>query len=149
MSNVHDFPIFRAISQFFRRSPLMIGAALLLVLCLGIGAIAFAFLPPQSPGGSTSPAALAISQARVIRMAYFKAATLLVLLKSQQVLEKRLEPLGITVEWTEFTAGPQQLEAMNAGAIDFAWVGETPLSLHRPQVYHWYTSRCFRRASPT
>jgi sulfonate transport system substrate-binding protein len=32
----------------------------------------------------------------------------------------------VTVEWTEFPAGPQLLEAMNVGSIDFAITGETP-----------------------
>jgi hypothetical protein len=70
MSNVQDFPLFRAIGQFFRRSPLMIGAALVIVLCLGLGSIAFAYLRPQSVGSSTSPEAAAMSQGRVVRMAY-------------------------------------------------------------------------------
>jgi sulfonate transport system substrate-binding protein len=50
----------------------------------------------------------------------------LILLKSRGTLEKRLAPLGYTVSWAEFPAGPQLLEAMNAGAIDFGIAGETP-----------------------
>ena len=48
------------------------------------------------------------------------------LLKGRGTLEKRLAPLGITVKWTEFTAGPVQLEALNVGSIDFGDVGEAP-----------------------
>ncbi len=48
------------------------------------------------------------------------------LLKGRGTLEKRLEPLGVTVSWTEFTAGPVQLEALNVGSIDFGDVGEAP-----------------------
>ncbi|WP_257236997.1 hypothetical protein [Nostoc sp. 'Peltigera malacea cyanobiont' DB3992] len=41
-------------------------------------------------------------------------------------LEKRLNPLGINVQWAKFTAGPQLLEAMNVGSLDVGAVGETP-----------------------
>ena len=47
-------------------------------------------------------------------------------LKARGTLEKRLAPLGATVKWTEFTAGPVQLEALNVGSIDFGDVGEAP-----------------------
>src|SRR5215831_13590841 len=48
------------------------------------------------------------------------------LLKGRGTLEKRLAPLGVTVKWTEFSAGPVQLEALNVGSIDFGDVGEAP-----------------------
>uniref|UniRef100_UPI002AB6EC30 aliphatic sulfonate ABC transporter substrate-binding protein n=1 Tax=Paraburkholderia guartelaensis TaxID=2546446 RepID=UPI002AB6EC30 len=48
------------------------------------------------------------------------------LLKGRGTLEKRLAPLGVTVTWTEFDAGPVQLEALNVGSIDFGDVGEAP-----------------------
>jgi sulfonate transport system substrate-binding protein len=48
------------------------------------------------------------------------------LLKGRGTLEKRLVPLGVTVKWTEFAAGPVQLEALNVGSIDFGDVGEAP-----------------------
>lgn len=48
------------------------------------------------------------------------------LLKARGTLEKRLSPLGISVSWTEFNAGPVQLEALNVGSIDFGDVGEAP-----------------------
>lgn len=48
------------------------------------------------------------------------------LLKGRGTLEKRLAPLGVTIKWTEFTAGPVQLEALNVGSIDFGDVGEAP-----------------------
>ncbi len=51
---------------------------------------------------------------------------LLSLLKNRGTLEKRLAPLGVTIKWTEFTAGPVQLEALNVGSIDFGDVGEAP-----------------------
>lgn len=48
------------------------------------------------------------------------------LLKGRGTLEQRLAPLGVSVRWTEFTAGPVQLEALNVGSIDFGDVGEAP-----------------------
>lgn len=48
------------------------------------------------------------------------------ILKARGTLEKWLAPLGVGVTWTEFNAGPVQLEALNVGAIDFGDVGEAP-----------------------
>ena len=61
-----------------------------------------------------------------LRIGYQKAASTLVLLKAHGTLEERLKPLGVTVTWLEFTAGPQLLEGLNAGSIDFGYVGEVP-----------------------
>lgn len=66
------------------------------------------------------------ARAKEFRIGYQKAANTLVLLKSHGMLEKRLAPLGLTVKWTEFPAGPQLLEGLNVGAIDFGYVGEAP-----------------------
>ncbi|MDX7952852.1 aliphatic sulfonate ABC transporter substrate-binding protein [Lichenihabitans sp. Uapishka_5] len=62
---------------------------------------------------------------RTIRIGYQKYGTLL-LLKAEGSLDGRLKPLGYDVTWTEFPAGPQLLEAMNAGALDFGLTGEAP-----------------------
>ncbi|MFT4194496.1 sulfonate ABC transporter substrate-binding protein [Ottowia sp.] len=62
--------------------------------------------------------------ARELRIGHQKG--FLSLLKSRGTLEKRLAPLGVKLSWTEFTAGPVQLEALNVGAIDFGDVGEAP-----------------------
>jgi sulfonate transport system substrate-binding protein len=61
----------------------------------------------------------------VLRIGYQKYGTL-VLLKARGSLEKRLAPLHIDVQWTEFPAGPQLLEGLNVGSIDFGTVGEAP-----------------------
>lgn len=60
------------------------------------------------------------------RIGYQKAASTLVLLKANGTLDKRLAPLGVKVSWIEFPAGPQLLEGLNVGAIDFGYVGEAP-----------------------
>jgi sulfonate transport system substrate-binding protein len=75
---------------------------------LSLGAVA------QAPSGA----------ARVLRIGNQKGP--LTLLKGRGTLEKRLAPLNVSVKWTEFTAGPVQLEALNVGSIDFGDVGEAP-----------------------
>ncbi|MDQ0591227.1 sulfonate ABC transporter substrate-binding protein [Variovorax paradoxus] len=69
-------------------------------------------------------AALAQAPARQLRIGNQKGS--LSILKGRGTLEKRLAPLGVAVKWTEFTAGPVQLEALNVGSIDFGDVGEAP-----------------------
>ncbi len=68
--------------------------------------------------------AAAQSATRTLRIGYQKGW--LSILKGRGTLEKRLAPLGVNVTWTEFNAGPVQLEALNVGAIDFGDVGEAP-----------------------
>lgn len=62
--------------------------------------------------------------ARTLRIGHQKGY--LSLLKGRGTLEQRLAPLRVSVKWTEFTAGPVQLEALNVGSIDFGDVGEAP-----------------------
>ncbi|HEY9800290.1 MAG TPA: aliphatic sulfonate ABC transporter substrate-binding protein [Leptolyngbyaceae cyanobacterium] len=62
-------------------------------------------------------------KAKVLRMGYQSAGDLV---RNRQVLEKRLEPLGIKVEWAQFVQGPQLMEGMAAGKVDVGSVGETP-----------------------
>jgi sulfonate transport system substrate-binding protein len=77
-------------------------------------------------GATATFPAQAAYEAKRLRIGYQKAASTLVLLKAQGTLEKQLAPLGLSVSWDEFPAGPQMLEAMNVGAIDFGYVGEAP-----------------------
>jgi len=62
---------------------------------------------------------------KIARVGFQKYGTL-VLLKGKGLLEKKLEAIGYTVQWIEFPAGPQLLEALNVGAVDFGSTGETP-----------------------
>jgi len=62
---------------------------------------------------------------KVVRIGFQKYGKL-VLLKSKGSLEGKLKEIGYAVEWKEFPAGPQMLEALNVGAIDFGNTGETP-----------------------
>lgn len=69
--------------------------------------------------------AITQAQAETLRIGYQKYGTL-VLLKAKGSLEKRLAEQGIEVKWTEFPGGPQLLEGLNVGSIDFGVTGETP-----------------------
>ena len=71
-----------------------------------------------------SGGALAQAAPRTLRIGYQKGW--LSILKGRGTLEKRLTPLGVNITWTEFNAGPVQLEALNVGSIDFGDVGEAP-----------------------
>ncbi|MDH0287581.1 sulfonate ABC transporter substrate-binding protein [Pseudomonas sp. GD04087] len=64
-------------------------------------------------------------QPGTLRIGYQKYGTL-VLLKARGTLEKRLAEQGVKVQWTEFPGGPQLLEGLNVGSIDFGVTGETP-----------------------
>ncbi|RJG12564.1 sulfonate ABC transporter substrate-binding protein [Pseudomonas cavernicola] len=69
--------------------------------------------------------AITQAQAETLRIGYQKYGTL-VLLKAKGSLEKRLAEQGVEVKWTEFPGGPQLLEGLNVGSIDFGVTGETP-----------------------
>jgi aliphatic sulfonates family ABC transporter substrate-binding protein len=60
-----------------------------------------------------------------LRIGYQKDGVLLIV-KQQGLLEKRLAQAGVTVSWVEFQSGPPMLEALNSGAIDFGQTGDTP-----------------------
>lgn len=108
MSSIHTMPL-----EFTRRRWLKsaaCGAVSLTASALGLV--------------GTQPAS-AQASSKTLRIGYQKYGTL-VLLKARGILEQRLAPQGITVTWLEFPAGPQLLEGLNAGAVDFGTVGETP-----------------------
>lgn len=83
---------------------------------------------PKTPQAKISNTAINVSatsgiKTKVLRMGYQQAGDLV---RVTGVLEKRLKPLGIKVEWAQFAQGPQLMEAMNVGKIDLGSVGETP-----------------------
>ncbi|WP_413742716.1 sulfonate ABC transporter substrate-binding protein [Sodalis sp. RH15] len=81
-------------------------------------------------GGIALLLSLAVSAgacaADTLRIGYQKSGTTLVLLKGEGTLEKSLASQGVKVKWTEFPGGPQLLEGLNVGSIDFGFTGETP-----------------------
>lgn len=76
--------------------------------------------------GSSGCATAARAASQTFRIAFQKGGGNLIFLKERGILERKLAPLGWSVTWTEFPAGPQLLEALNVGAADFGPVGEAP-----------------------
>lgn len=70
-------------------------------------------------------AAPARAAGKVVRIGVQKYGTLIIL-RERRELERALQPLGWTVSWYEFPGGPQLLEALTAGALDFGTTGEAP-----------------------
>ena len=56
----------------------------------------------------------------------YQKTGILVVTRNQQLLEKRLGESNIAVKWVEFPSGPPLLEALNTGAIDFGYTGDSP-----------------------
>ncbi len=79
---------------------------------------ALALAPLTIPAGAQA-------QEKALRIGFQKLGEL-ILLKSRGTLEKKAAALGYKVTWIEFPAGPQLLEALNVGAIDFGNAGEAP-----------------------
>ncbi|WP_341679213.1 sulfonate ABC transporter substrate-binding protein [Niveibacterium sp. SC-1] len=59
-----------------------------------------------------------------IRIGFQKSSVNLVVLKQRAVLEQRFKDARIS--WIEFPAGPQLLEALAVGSLDFGMTGDTP-----------------------
>lgn len=79
----------------------------------------------------TTPSAFAQSKDKPVskpleqlRIGYQKSAVNLVILKQQGVLEKRFPTTKVS--WIEFPAGPQLLEALSVGALEFGLTGDAP-----------------------
>jgi sulfonate transport system substrate-binding protein len=97
------------------------------VAASGLGGFSMAYLlgscsQPSQQNVTNSISSLGV-KAKVLRMGYQSAGDLV---RNRQVLEKRLEPLGIKVEWLQFAQGPQLMEGMAARRVDVGSVGETP-----------------------
>ncbi|RCJ32932.1 ABC transporter substrate-binding protein [Nostoc minutum NIES-26] len=108
-----------------RRRFIQLGTAGLLGLSTALVISSCNSTTPQAEKSNTTTNVSATSsiKTKVLRMGYQQAGDLV---RVTEVLEKRLEPLGIKVEWAQFAQGPQLMEAMNVGKIDLGSVGETP-----------------------
>ncbi|MEG4572618.1 aliphatic sulfonate ABC transporter substrate-binding protein [Microcoleus sp. N3A4] len=105
---------------------------MLFAVGLSLSLAVSACTPTQQANTTTSPTSATTSvassqpqQSNVIRIGYQKYGTLSIL-KSRGSLEKRLASQSTSVQWLQFPAGPQLLEALNAGSIDFGHTGEAP-----------------------
>ncbi|MET0334751.1 MAG: aliphatic sulfonate ABC transporter substrate-binding protein [Rhizobacter sp.] len=84
---------------------------------LGILAVTAASWWPAARGNtptSTTP----------LRIGFQKGSINLTIMKSQRYVEQRLP--NTPVQWIEFPAGPQLLEALAVGSVDFGSVGDSP-----------------------
>ncbi len=104
--------------------------ALLFAMSCGLSLIVSACTPADSPNLQSDRAVTNTSsnqsvENKTIRIGYQKYGTLNIL-KAQGSLEQRLKPQGLAVQWVQFPAGPQLLEALNAGSIDYGHTGEAP-----------------------
>ncbi|MEH2375511.1 aliphatic sulfonate ABC transporter substrate-binding protein [Nostoc sp.] len=82
----------------------------------------FALLSPFV--GSLVQSTQAQTNVKVINLAYQSSGDIV---KVRKVVEPRFKALGVTVNWVgPFAAGPQLIEALNAGKVDIGNVGETP-----------------------
>lgn len=73
-----------------------------------------------------SLSSIAHAEDDTLRIGFQKSAATLSLLKAAGTLEQRLAEQGVNVTWTEFPGGPQLLEGLNVGSVDFGLTGETP-----------------------
>jgi sulfonate transport system substrate-binding protein len=121
MDDSKDFWVFDPTHQSSPRSLIARRTALRLALGLG-GMMAAIACSPTTP--STTPAS-PTAASRTVRIGHQKFDPF-TLVKARGGLEKRLEPLGTIIEWTEFQAGPPLLEALNVGSIDIARTGDAP-----------------------
>ena len=106
------------------RSHFSLGVLFLLGIGLNWAIAACNNTPP--PTGSASPTASpTATAAKVVRIGHQKFDPF-TLVKARGGLEKRLQPLGVSVEWKEFQSGPPMLEALNVGSIDIGRTGDAP-----------------------
>ena len=90
-------------------SPLIRLYRLALLACFGVAIV--------------SATALAAPVAE-LRVGYQKSSVNLLIARRLGLVEHRLP--GLSVRWVEFSAGPQLLEALGAGSLDFGMTGDTP-----------------------
>ena len=74
--------------------------------------------------GPARSAAVASASPNQVRIGFQKSAVNLVVLKQQGALEKRFA--DSKVQWVEFPAGPQLLEALSVGGLEFGLTGDSP-----------------------
>lgn len=75
--------------------------------------------------GTTMMSATAVAaELRELRIGYQKSSVNLLIAHRLGLLERRFP--GTRIQWIEFSAGPQLLEALSTGSLDFGMTGDTP-----------------------
>jgi sulfonate transport system substrate-binding protein len=99
-------------------------------LGLFIGGILFAialdrwFARPAAHRGST-PLAQQARRLKQLKIGYPEGMTNLEVLRSQRLLEERLQPFGVQVTWSSYLSASALIEALSSGTIDFCGGGGT------------------------
>lgn len=109
--------------KFFSFLPLPMAGLIVTGFCISLLIASCTSTDSPSPTAKSSVSSPNPSKTTEVRFGYQKSA---ILYKAKGVLENRLSPDGVSVKWIEFPAGPQLLEAMNVGSIDFGHTGELP-----------------------
>ncbi len=91
-----------------------------LLKLLGLTAVSWGLVPQGVQAQSTSEK----KPLEFLRIGYQKSAANLVIVKQSGWLEQRL--VGTRVHWVEFPAGPQLLEALAVGSLEFGLTGDSP-----------------------
>lgn len=93
---------------------------LLASLSLGLTACQKQEQAQQTTAVGSTPA----QEVKSIAIGFQKSALNLLVARDEKLLEKQFP--NANIEWKEFPAGPQMLEALAVGAVDYGFVGNTP-----------------------
>ena len=104
--------------------PLVTSTRRQLLRLLAVTAATWGLAGPITASSASAQAAPAGKAPALLRIGYQKSAVNLVILKQQAVLEKRFPQTKVS--WYEFPAGPQLLEALAVGSLDFGLTGDSP-----------------------
>jgi sulfonate transport system substrate-binding protein len=99
-------------------------SSLVILFILGLS-LCLAIASCTSQSSVTPDASPTANQVKVVRIGHQKFDPL-TLVKARGGLEERLQPLGVSVEWKEFQAGPPLLEALSVGSLDIGRTGDAP-----------------------
>jgi len=88
-------------------------------------------------GTAGLPALRAFAATSELRIGYQKSSVSLMVTRERKLLDATLP--GVSVKWVEFPAGPQILEALAVGSLDFGFTGDTPpvFAQPRPPARPW------------
>ncbi len=93
--------------------------------CITLGLVACQKTEPNKQiQSSTTDSSVQAQDLKNVTIGYQKSALTLLITREQKLLEQQFP--GAQIQWKEFPAGPQTLEALSVGAIDLGFVGNTP-----------------------
>ncbi|BAY43207.1 ABC transporter substrate-binding protein [Scytonema sp. HK-05] len=78
-----------------------------------------------STGSSNTPLAEQARRLKQLKIGYPEGMTNLEVLRTQGLLERRLQPFGLSVTWSSFLSASSLIEALSNGTIDFCGGGGT------------------------